>query len=291
MGHAVGGVLREGGLRVITCLKGRTPRTVALAAKARITDVPDYETLVAEADVLLSIVTPAQARSLAQQIALAAGRTGADLLFVECNAIAPQTVRDIGAVLAGAGVHVVDGGIIGPPPGRDENGTRLYVSGPQAATVSELARRGLEVRVIGSEIGQASGLKMCYAALTKGLTALATELYVAGEAMGLREALHAELRLSQGTLLKWIERQIPTMPPKASRWVGEMEEIAATFDALGLTPRILEGAAAMYRLVEGTALGSETPEARRRGQALDDVVQILAEALATRADVLRTGTR
>jgi 3-hydroxyisobutyrate dehydrogenase-like beta-hydroxyacid dehydrogenase len=285
MGHAVGGVLREGGLRVITCLKGRSPRTVGLAAKAQLSDVPDYETLVTEADVVLSIIAPAQARDLAEQVAQAAGRTRADLLFVECNAIAPQTVREIGAILAG--VRVVDGGIIGSPPRRGEDGTRLYVSGPQAATVSELAQHGLDVRVIGSEIGQASGLKMCYAALTKGLTALATELSVAGETMGLREALLAELRLSQGTLLQWIERQVPTMPPKASRWVGEMEEIAATFDALGLTPRILEGAAAMYRLVEGTPLGAETPEARRRGQTLDDVVRVLAETLVTRANAPR----
>jgi hypothetical protein len=120
---------------------------------------------------------------------------------------------------------------------------------------------------------------MCYASLTKGLTALATEALVAGQALGLAETLSAELQLSQKALLSWIERQVPAMPPKAYRWIGEMEEIAATFADLGLTPQILEGAAAMYRFVGQTELGTETPEQRQRGQTLDDVTTILAAAL------------
>ncbi|HWP28863.1 MAG TPA: DUF1932 domain-containing protein [Chloroflexota bacterium] len=279
MGHSIGNVLRHGGLRVITCLQGRSPRTAALAAEAGIVDVGDYETLVREADILLSVLAPAQARVLAERVAAAVRATGADLLFVECNAIAPQTVREIGTIVTAAGARFVDAGIIGSPPRPGERRTRIYASGEHAAEFAQLGQYGLDIRVIGSEIGQASGLKMCYAALTKGLTALATELLVAGEAMGLSAPLRAELQLSQGMLLGWLERQIPTMPPKAYRWVGEMEEIAATFAALGLTPRMLEGAAALYRFVEQTPLGAETPEQRQRGQTLDEVVAILVEAL------------
>jgi 3-hydroxyisobutyrate dehydrogenase-like beta-hydroxyacid dehydrogenase len=279
MGHSIGNVLRHGGLRVITCLQGRSPRTAALAAEAGIADVGDYETLVREADILLSVLAPAQARALAERIAAAVRATGADLLFVECNAIAPQTVREIGTIITAAGARFVDAGIIGSPPRPGERRTRIYASGEHAAEFAQLSQYGLDIRVIGSEIGQASGLKMCYAALTKGLTALATELLVAGEAMGLSAPLRAELQLSQSMLLGWLERQIPTMPPKAYRWVGEMEEIAATFAALGLTPRMLEGAAALYRFVGQTPLGAETPEQRQRGQTLDEVVAILVEAL------------
>jgi hypothetical protein len=121
---------------------------------------------------------------------------------------------------------------------------------------------------------------MCYAALTKGLTALATELLVAGEAMGLGAPLRHELGESQPALYAWAERALPGMPPKASRWVGEMEEIAATFGHLGLTPRILEGAADLYRQVGETPLGTETPEDRRRGTTAGEVVGILAESLS-----------
>ena len=284
MGHALGLVLRQGGLRVITCLRGRSPRTAALAAKAAIEDVADDATLVREADLLLSVLVPAQAKRLAERVAAAVRESGAGLLFAECNAIAPQSVREIGEIITASGAGFVDAGIIGGPPPAvrqhpGQQGPRIYASGEHAAELAQLREHGLDVRVMGPEIGQASGLKMCYAALTKGLTALATELLVAGQAMGLDQALRAELRLSQRTLLDWIERQVPGMPPKAHRWVGEMEEIAATFGALGLTPRMLEGAAALYRFVAKTSLGAETPENRRRGQTLDDVVAILTAAL------------
>jgi len=279
MGHSIGNVLRVGGLRVITCLRDRSARTAALAAEAGIVDVPDYETLVREADVLLSVLAPSEARRLADRVAAAVRATGTDLLYAECNAIAPQTVREIATVVTAAGARFVDAGIIGSPPKPGEQRTRVYASGEHAVEFAELAQYGLNVRVIGSEVGQASGLKMCYAAITKGLTALATELLVAGRAMGLTEPLRAELQQSQPALYGWVERQVPTMPPKAYRWVGEMEEIAATFGYLGLTPQILQGAADLYRFVGQTPLAEETPEVRQRGQTLDDVVALLADAL------------
>jgi 3-hydroxyisobutyrate dehydrogenase-like beta-hydroxyacid dehydrogenase len=142
---------------------------------------------------------------------------------------------------------------------------------------------GLDVRVIGPQVGQASGLKMCYASLTKGLTALATEALTAGEALGLSEVLTGELWESQAELLGWFERQIPRMPPKAYRWVGEMEEIARTFADVGLPPQMLDGAAAVYRLVEQTELGAEKPEERHRGQSLAEVTAFLADALRKRS--------
>ena len=114
--------------------------------------------------------------------------------------------------------------------------------------------------MIGEEVGQASGLKMCYAALTKGLTAIATELLIAAQRSGLEEPLWNELSTSQQELVNILKRSIPSMLPKAHRWVGEMEEIADTFKALNLTERTFEGAADVYRLVKDTSLGRETPE-------------------------------
>jgi 3-hydroxyisobutyrate dehydrogenase-like beta-hydroxyacid dehydrogenase len=279
MGHSVANVLRHGGYRLVTCLQGRSARTAALAREAGCEALADYATLVREADVVLSVLAPASAGALADLVAAALRETGATPLFVECNAIAPQTVREIAAVITAAGGRVIDGGIIGQPPRPEGTRTRLYVSGAEAVELLPLTVPGLEVRVVGPAIGQASGLKMCYAALTKGLTALATELLVAGEQMGLAEPLHAELSDSQGTLLRWIEQTVPRMPPKAYRWVGETEEIAATFAHVGLTPRILDGAADMYRFVGETPLRDETPEQRTRGQSLAEVVAILAESL------------
>ncbi len=223
-------------------------------------DVVDDATLVREADILLSVLVPAQALALAERIGVAVRTTGSELLFADCNAVSPRTVKSIERLLRGAGAEVVDVGIIGAPPRAGRAETRLYASGPGATRLTVLSEYGLDVRVIGSQVGQASGLKMCYASLTKGLTALATQALTAGEALGLSETLIAELEESQTELFAWFERQVPRMPPKAYHWVGEMEEIARTFADLGLPPQMLEGAAALYRLVEQPELGMEIPE-------------------------------
>ena len=169
MGHSVGAVLAGHGLRVITCLEGRSDRTRALAAEAGLEDVDSYAELVRQAQLLLSIVVPAQAVALAERVAdaLRAADVGAALTYADCNAIAPQTARQIGRVITAAGARFVDAGIIGSPPGRGGR-NRIYVSGEHTEALLALNDYGLEVVDLQGEAGQASGLKMCYAALTKG---------------------------------------------------------------------------------------------------------------------------
>jgi L-threonate 2-dehydrogenase len=279
MGHAIGARLQKHGLRVLTNLTSRSPRSVALATDAGIIDVADDRTLVQEADILLSILVPAEATACAERIATALQAAPTHLLFADCNAIAPHTVQSMQGTITAAAAEFVDVGIIGGPPRADDAGPRLYVSGSQAEQFAILKQYGLDIRVLGSAIGQASGLKMCYASLTKGLTALATEALTAGKALGLSDALTAELQSSQPVLYGMFQGGVPAMPPKAYRWVGEMEEIARTFADLGLPPQMLEGAAAIYRFVEQTELGREIPEARQRGQTLEEVTDILSNAL------------
>ena len=156
-------------------------------------------------------------------------------------------------------------------------------SGTGAAEFAQLNDFGLAVRVLDGPAGQASGFKMCYGALTKGLTALGTELLVAARALGLEETLRAEQEESIPDVLAWLAKTVPTMPPKAYRWVGEMEEIAATFADLGMTPDILQGAAEMYRFIAETPIGKESPENRDKGRGLYGVVSALADALPERA--------
>jgi 3-hydroxyisobutyrate dehydrogenase-like beta-hydroxyacid dehydrogenase len=277
MGHAIGALLQRHGLRVITCLSGRSTRTAALAQMAGIIAVADDATLVREADILLSILPPARAYAFAERIATVLYQTREPLLFVDCNAIAPRTAQAIEQVITEAGGTFVDASIIGGPPTIAGRGPHLYVSGSQAADVAGLRAYGLDVRILGSQCGQASGLKMCYAAVTKGLTALMTEALVAGQALGLQEALVAEFQ--ELPAFDSHERSVISMPPKAYRWVGEMEEIGRTFADLGLPPLMPEGAAAVYRFIEGTILGAETPEQRQHGQTLEEIMSILADAL------------
>ena len=234
-------------------------------------------TLVRAADIVLSILVPAEALALAERIAGAVRGTGATPLYVDCNAIAPQTARQVAEIVEGAGAPFVDAGIIGPPPQSGATSTRFYASGGDAATFARLKDFGLEVRVVGDRPGQASALKMCYAALTKGTTALMTELSIAAERLGVSDALRAEFAESQPAMLERMQRAVPAMVPKAHRWVGEMTEIARTFEACGLTPRTFEGAAELYALVASTDLGRISPEDwRGRGEPFDEVVRKLA---------------
>lgn len=277
MGHTVGQRLREHGLRVIAYLSDRSERTRQLAAKAGIEEVSSYEALVKEADIVLSILVPAQAGAAAQAVAEALNKTGAELLFADCNAIAPQTTRRIGKVVEDAGGRFVDASIIGPPP-RREGTTRFYASGTHAEQLARLNECGLDVPVVSARIGDASAVKMCYAGLTKGLTALCTELLVAAEALGVRRALLEEYRTSQAAMLQRMEGGLPGMPPKSRRWVGEMEEIAATMDSVGLTPKFHEAAADMYRFVGGSSLADRTPEDPEE-PTLEEMLQVLVHNL------------
>jgi 3-hydroxyisobutyrate dehydrogenase-like beta-hydroxyacid dehydrogenase len=280
MGHSIGAVLVQNGLEVLTCLEGRSDRTRALAAEAGIEDAGSIEALVEAADVFLSVLVPARATEVAERVAAALRATNSDLLYVDLNAIAPQTVQAIAAIVSAAGGRFADGGIVGPPPRRP--GTRFYTSGPGADEFAQLRDFGLDVRVLPGEAGQASGMKMCYGALTKGLQALGTELLVAARLMGLEDDLREEQQGSMAMVRAWIEDAIPTMPPKAYRWVGEMEEIAATFEHLGLTPKIFQGAADIYRFVETTEIGRETPENRDRSRDGMGVVAALAREVGNR---------
>jgi 3-hydroxyisobutyrate dehydrogenase-like beta-hydroxyacid dehydrogenase len=276
MGHAVAAVLRAHGLRVISSLAERSARTRMLAEKAGIEAVADDDALVREADLLLSILVPAQAESLARRIAAALERAGAGLVYVDCNAIAPQTARRIGALVEAAGARFVDAGIIGPPP---EAGTRtpFYASGEHAKRFAVLGDFGLDVRPIGARPGDASAIKMCYAALTKGTTALMTELSVAAERLGIAAVLRQELAESQQGALERLAKSVPAMIPKAHRWVGEMEEIARTFEDCGLTAKTYLGAAEMYAFVARTSLGKISPEQwRDDGRACEQIVSELA---------------
>lgn len=278
MGHIIGGVILAHGLRVITCLHGRSTRTRSLAISAGITDVPTYRELIEKSDVILSILVPAEAKSAAKNIASALDDIPTELVYADCNAIAPETVSQIRDIITATGTRFVDASIIGPPP-RKEGTTRLYASGPDLRTFEELAHYGLDIRPLGEEVGLASAIKMCYASLTKGLTALATELLTAAEILGVSEALKTEFQLSQPLLYKRMEEGLPVMPPKSHRWVGEMEEIAATFEHIGLTPKILGGAADMYRFVQQTKLADLSSDAELALPTLTEMISSLGDCI------------
>ena len=276
MGHVVSRVLIDHGLRVVSCLAERSQRTQRLAAKAGVTDLPSYAELVEQADLILSILVPAQAVKAAQRVAEAT--TQADVLYVDCNAVAPRTVKKIDRIIKNVGGNFLDASIIGPPPRSDES-TRFYASGPNVGQLSILNQYGLEIRPLGQEIGQASAIKMCYAALTKGLTALCAELLTAAETLGVSADLAEEFELSQTALYQRMQKGLPSLPSKSRRWIGEMEEIAVTFADVGLTPNILAGAADIFRFISQTELASLSPEQPDAFPSMEKMITQLARDL------------
>jgi 3-hydroxyisobutyrate dehydrogenase-like beta-hydroxyacid dehydrogenase len=225
MGSAVARRLTSFGVEVRTLLSGRSAATQVRAREAGMIDAPPSE--IVEADFILSIVPPGEAVTLAESLAPALHSVARKPVYVDCNAISPQTVLRIERVVRETGAGFVDGGIIGPPPEPDSRRTRIYLSGPEAATVASLAQFGLSMPVQPGPVGTASAMKMSYAGITKGFTALGAAMMLAASRAGTADTLIAEMQVSQPALLKWLTAQMPKMHCKAYRWVAEMEEIAA----------------------------------------------------------------
>jgi L-threonate 2-dehydrogenase len=225
MGSAVAKRLTTSGATVRTSLAGRSAATVSRAKAAGMADATDAQ--LAEADFILSIVPPGEALALAERLAPAMRSAKRKPIYVDCNAVSPDTVLRIDRVVRETGASFVDGGIIGPPPEPDSSKTRIYLSGPDAGQVTLLQQYGLSTPVQPGPVGAASAMKMSYAGITKGFTALGAAMMLAATRAGTADALVAEMTVSQPALLKWLTTQMPRMHSKAYRWVAEMEEIAA----------------------------------------------------------------
>ena len=249
MGSGVGRRLTENNVKVLTSLAGRSEESANRARAAGMTAVADAQ--LTEADFLLSIVPPGDALGLAKRLASVLTAANKKPIYVECNAVSPQTVNHIAKVIAATGCPFVGAGIIGPPPKPGSSNTKIYAAGPHAADFAKLNDHGLIVRVLDGPLTAASALKMSYAGITKGFTALGAAMMLAATRGDSAHALKAELAESQPALLDWLSRQIPRMYSKSYRWVAEMEEISAFVGRDHPEHAMLTAAARLYeRLAE-----------------------------------------
>src|SRR5437660_4544039 len=225
MGAGVGKRLHENGAAVRTLLSGRSAGSAKRAADAGMQPMADEKALLDGADFFLSILPPDQAENLAKRLAPALTALNKKPIYVDCNAVSPQTAAKVAAAVAPTGAKFVDGGIIGGPP-RPGYSPAIYASGPAAGETAVLRDWGIDWRVIDGPVGAASGLKMSYAGITKGTTAIAAAMLLGAARFGCGEALIAELSNSQPQMLARMRSNIPGMYDKAYRWVAEMEEIS-----------------------------------------------------------------
>jgi 3-hydroxyisobutyrate dehydrogenase-like beta-hydroxyacid dehydrogenase len=257
MGAAVGRALRESGHRVLWASTGRSAETAARAEQAGLEDVGTVTELSRVSTVILSVCPPHAALGVARSVGWFEG------LYVDANAVSPSTAREIATLVE----HFVDGGIVGPPP-REAGGTRLYLAGPSAEDAAALfADTALEPRVVSREPGDASAVKMAYAAWTKGTAALLLAIRALARAEGVEDALLDEWRLSLPELPERCEAAARSAGSKGWRWVAEMEEIASTFAAADLPDGFHQAAAEIFR----RSPHLESP-------SLDEVLQELSRA-------------
>ena len=247
MGSGVGQRLVENGIEVRTALDGRSEATIARAKAAGMVGASDEQ--IAASDMILSILPPGDALGLAERLAPALRAAAKKPIFVDCNALNPGTVLRIARVIEETGATFVDGGIIGGPPKPGSKGTKIYLSGAAAQRVAELAKYGLEMPIQPGPIGAASAMKMSYAGITKGFTALGAAMMLASTRAGTADDLRAELSASQPALFGWLTRQVPNMYSKAYRWVAEMEEIAQFVGEDPAARQFYEGAAQLYERI------------------------------------------
>lgn len=258
MGSGIARRLTEGGAIVPTLLDGRSAATRARAEAAGMQAAD--EAAVAAADIILSVVPPAEAVALAERLAPALRAAARKPVYVDCNAVNVGTVQAVAAIVAPTGAGFADGGIIGGPPapgGLGGSGPVLYLAGPEAARLGVLGDLGLRIRVLDGPVGAASALKMSYAGITKGLTGLAAAMILGASRNGAAPALHAELAASQPQLLARFEKGLPDMYAKAYRWVAEMREIADFLGPDDPASLIYEGMAGLYERLAADVAGEK----------------------------------
>ena len=238
MGAGLGKLLAEGGLRVITTAAGRSARTQQLAREAGLEQLDSLDALLAEADVVLSLVSPAAALQVAEEVAQRLQNIARKPLFVDLNSISPYTAQEIAATMLRAPVPFVDGTIFGLASMLRERGS-LYLSGEQAQQFADVVSPRMRVKVVGDKPGQASAFKMTISAIPKGLSALFAEIMLFASEMQLLPEALAACEEIYPAVLEIMRRMLPTYPQHAGRRCQEIQEVEKTMRRSGVEPRIM----------------------------------------------------
>jgi len=254
MGSAVAKLLHDNGVRVVSNLEGRSAKTKANAETAGVEDLGSMEEVVRVSDIILSMLSSKVATEVAYQVAEAVRSVGTHPMYGEFNAIAPGTVQAIEAGISDC-MDVVDGGIVGGPANLPA--ATFYLSGPRAGEVAIISEFGFTTRVLGDVVGQASGMKLCYAGMTKGLSTMALDLLLAATALGVEESVLEQYTNSMSGVLQFVDRFIPGNPKRAVRRAEEMPEVAAMMDSLGFNGSIHRAAYERMKWLGGLEMDTD----------------------------------
>lgn len=256
MGISVAATIKNGGHAIYWASEGRSAASAARATEHGLEDGSTVALLCQTCDILVSVCPPHAAEAVARE-AVGHGFRG---IYIDGNAISPMRAKQIAAIVTTAGATFVDGGIIGGPAWK-RGTTWLYLSGDAAETAVSIFEAGpLETEVLGLEIGQASALKMCFAAYTKGTTALLSAILGAADNLGVWPALQEQWRRYEWDLADSAPERVRRVTAKAWRFAGEMEEIAATLEATGVPGGFHEAANLVYQRTAHFKNAPDVPE-------------------------------
>ena len=256
----------DSGNQVYWVSQGRSHQTQLRAEKHNLTECDSLGQLCQTSEIIISVCPPRAAEDVAKSVM----QNSFKGYYLDANAIAPQHATEIGRMLEDHGIHFIDGGIIGGPAWKP-NETWLYLSGKHANVIAQCFTSGpLETRIIGDEIGKASALKMCYAAYSKGTTALLASILATAESLGVRKELYEQWNMDDSKFSAQTDRRVTRTTAKAWRFEGEMHEIAATFQAAGLPNGFHEAAAEIFHRMADFKDMPETPQ-------LNDILKALLQ--------------
>jgi len=242
MGVSLAACAIQSGHDVYWCSEGRSAATRKRAEEVGMKELENLEQIVETCSLIVSVCPP----EFAKEVALSVIEAGFSGIYADVNAISPENALEISKFMAKAGIEFIDGGIIGGPAW--EPGTLLYLSGGKASSIAECFAGGvLETSIIGEKIGQASALKMCFAAYTKGTTALLSGILASAQSLGVRENLENHWSRNGSSFTEGTHRRIQVGAQKAWRFSGEMKEIAATLESSGIPGGFHHSASEIYK--------------------------------------------
>jgi 3-hydroxyisobutyrate dehydrogenase-like beta-hydroxyacid dehydrogenase len=242
MGVAVAASAIHNGHHVYWASQGRSEQTRRRAEENHLIDLGSLDELCRQCPIILSVVPPSAAEEVAEQV-VAQSFKGT---YADFNAISPQRAQRIGQRLEASGIRFVDGGIVGPPPWQPKT-TWLSLSGSHSATIADCFKNGpLQTEILGEHVGDASALKMCYGAYTKGHTALIAGVLGTAQNLGVRDSLMRRWRDDGSGLDRTAAVRVTRITDRAWRWVGEMDEIASTFASASMPRGFHEAAGEIY---------------------------------------------
>lgn len=275
MGHNVGRVLLEDGFAAVTTLSKRSERTRRLTTDAAITVLPSMEAVVDHADIVLSIVPPTAAKTVATDFVAAVQKTDRRPLFIDANAISPMTAQEVGEIITPSGAPYLDACIIGPAS--DVRGRcTFYISGPPAKTFALQFGKSLRTHILGDRIGQASAFKMTFSGLNKGLAALLYELTAAGAEFGFLDELLLRYKALLPGVMDALEWLVPTYPMHAARRADEMAELAETLEHYEFSSVMARGTQDTLAAVGRLRLAERFPDRGEHGWTMREVLDTLA---------------